>query len=196
MMGMKIGILGGTFDPIHEGHLALARQAQKQFCLDKVFFVPASIPPAKTVSRNLTPAPFRYRMVELAIRGEKKFEVSDVELHRPGVSYTVDTLSILRDQYPDAPLYLILGQDSFNEIMKWKEPGRIRELARFLVSRREGANGAAPFQEGVEWLDMPVTPISSSAVREMIRSGKNLERGILPKGVEQYIRRMNFYRGD
>ena len=191
---MKIGILGGTFDPIHEGHLVLAREAVKQFQLSKVVFIPASIPPFKTLRPGLTSAPHRYRMVELAIREEPNFEISDVELSRPDVSYTVDTLRILKEQYPSAELYLILGQDSFNELPMWKDPEEISRLARFLVASREGVTAKSLYEKKVQWLNMPFVSVSSSAIREQIRQGKALARGTLPAQVRSYIQRMNFYR--
>lgn len=191
---MKIGILGGTFDPIHESHLALAREAKNQFQLDKVLFVPALIPPFKTLRPDLTPAPYRYRMVELAIREEPDFEISDVELSRKDVSYTVDTLGILKEKYPNHELFLIMGQDSFSEIPTWKDPEKIRGLAGFLVARREGIKVKDPVEGKVQWIHRLLTPISSSSIREQIRQGKALGEGVLPKSVEQYIQRMNFYR--
>ena len=209
---MKIGILGGTFDRIHEGHLTLARAAREQFSLGKILFIPAFIPPHKAARRDLTPAPYRYRMVELAIKGEPAFEISDVELNRPDVSYTVDTLRALKMKYPQAGLFLIVGSDTLAEIPHWREPEEIARLATILVARRfsphpvplplrgrgEAARRASLARgrgEGtdVHWIEMPGCPISSSAIREAIRQGRPLEKGVLPQDVEDYIRKMKLY---
>src|SRR3989338_1455725 len=107
---MKIGVLGGTFDPIHLGHLMLAGAAKNQYGLDKVVFVPAFIPPNKLNRRDITPAPYRYEMVRLAIQDIPGFEISDIELSRPDISYTVDTLRSFKQQFPDAEFYLIMGE--------------------------------------------------------------------------------------
>ncbi|MBN1687832.1 MAG: nicotinate (nicotinamide) nucleotide adenylyltransferase [Candidatus Omnitrophica bacterium] len=193
---MKIGILGGTFDPIHKGHLALAREAKKEFGLDRVFFVPSFIPPTKSVFPHLTPAPYRYRMVELALENETDFEICDEEFKRPDVSYTVDTLEILQSKFPGTQLYLILGGDSFNGLLQWKGIARIRELAGFIVAPREGAQSEAPFTEKVNWIKMPIVPISSSVIRSGISSGNSEVNAFLPKKVEQYIHEMKLYEGD
>lgn len=191
---MKIGILGGTFDPIHQGHLALARAAKKQFRLDKVLFIPAFIPPHKTSNRDLTPAPYRYRMVELAIREEPDFEISHAELDRPDISYTVDTLRALQKKYPKAELYLILGTDALRQFPTWHEPDEIRRLAGFLVAHREPEEALGTSEKGLKWIDMPVCPLSSSKIRQEIREGKS-PGDALPEGVEDYIRRMKLYSG-
>ncbi len=198
---MKIGIFGGTFDPIHQGHLALARAAQKQFGLQKILFVPALIPPHKSSRRDLTPAPYRYRMVEIAIRNEPNFEISDVEFNRPEVSYTVETLRDLKKKYPDDELFLIVGADSLAEMHKWREPDEIQRLAGVLVARRSGVDIAAasqiPSQGGVEWpvqwIEMKDCPLSSSQIREMFFRAEALSGDILPEGVEDYILKMKLY---
>ena len=197
---MKIGILGGTFDPIHQGHLVLARTAKKQFQLDKILFVPAFIPPHKTSRRDLTPAPYRYRMVELAIRKEPDFEISHAELDRPDISYTVDTLRALQKKYPGAELFLILGVDALKQFPGWHEPEEIRRLAVFLVAPRDSGEKRSPekgslLERDVKWIDMPICPLSSSKIRQEIREGKAVGDA-LPEGVEAYIRRMKLYSGN
>lgn len=190
---MKIGILGGTFDPVHLGHLGLARAAADQFALDKVLFIPAFIPPHKAGRRDLTPAPYRYRMVELAIRPESRFEVSDIEFSRPDLSYTVDTLRGLKDQHPGSEFFLILGEDSLAEFSKWQEPGRILEMARILCAARPGVLEPedAPAHERIT---MPGCPITSSEIREKVGRGEPV-RDLLPEGVWDYIERMKLYAG-
>lgn len=187
----RIGILGGTFDPIHHGHLALAKAAQKQFQLDKVLFVPAFIPPHKTEKTDITPAPYRYRMVEMAVLDEPDFEVSDIEFVRPEISYTADTLRRLKMMYPDADLFLILGEDSLAAISSWKEPEQIFKMAGILAAKRQGSS--APKAEKVNWIDMPECPLSSSRIRESLRSGKSKTGEFFPANVEQYIKKMKLY---
>ena len=190
---MKTGILGGTFDPIHQGHLALARAARKQFALNRILFVPALIPPHKAAHRDMTPAPYRYRMTELAIVSEEGFEISDIEFSRPEISYTVDTLHALKQKFPRDEFFLILGEDSLAEMSQWKEPHEIRKLAAILVAKRPGAGAFSLADAGVRWIEMPECPISSTAVRREIREGKRLGAAVLPKRVEEYIREMKLY---
>ncbi|HXV28613.1 MAG TPA: nicotinate-nucleotide adenylyltransferase [bacterium] len=190
---MKVGILGGTFDPIHQGHLALGRCAQEQLGLDKILFIPAFIPPHKAGRHDLTPAPYRYRMVELAIAGEPAFEISPMELNRPDISYTVDTLRALKKKNPAAELYLILGEDALAEMEDWREPDEIRRLATLLVARREGKNLPFGPSEKKVWLNMPVCPYSSSEIRRLIQDSKPVS-SMLPAGVGDYIREMKLYQ--
>lgn len=187
----RIGILGGTFDPIHHGHLALAKAAQKQFQLDKVLFIPAFIPPHKTDRADITPAPYRYRMVEMAVLEEPGFEVSDIEFTRPEVSYTADTLRLLKMLNPDADLFLILGQDSLAAMPSWKEPEEIFKMAGILAAKRRGSSSVE--FENVSWIDMPESPLSSSRIRESLLSGKSSGEQFFPEKVEQYIKKMKLY---
>ncbi len=189
---MNTAILGGTFDPIHQGHLALARAAKKQFSLDRIFFVPAFIPPHKAGRRDMTPAPYRYRMTELAVHGEPGFEVSGIEFSRPEISYTIDTLHAFQQQFPEDRLFLILGEDSLAEMPQWKEPEQIKKIAGLLVAKRPGASAVLP--GGARWIKMPECPFSSSAIREQIRNGEKIAPEILPAQVEEYIHTKNLYR--
>ncbi len=190
---MKLGILGGTFDPIHNGHLELGKRAKEQFGLDQILFIPAFIPPHKASRHDLTPAPYRYRMVELAIGGHPGFEISPMELNRPDISYTVDTLRLLKEKHPGVELYLILGEDSVAEISSWQEPEEIFKLARLLVAHRKGPCPAAAAQPEIIWIDMPVCAYSSSEIRRLIREGKPAT-SMLPQGVEDYIHQMKLYQ--
>ncbi len=187
---MKIGLLGGTFDPIHDGHLELARTARKQFGLEKVIFIPARIPPHKTSRADITPAEHRFNMVKLAVQSEPAFEVSRAELDRSDLSYTVETLRQMKKRYPKDELYLILGADSLKEIPAWKEPAEIKRLAALLVAGREGVP-----MEGTDCrkIEMPVNPVSSSAIRQAAKQGKSL-RGRVPEAVATYIQQQGLYR--
>ena len=189
---MKTGILGGTFDPIHQGHLALARAAKKQYRLDKILFIPALIPPHKTGRRDMTPAPYRYRMVEMAISNEPDFEVSDIEFNRPEISYTVETLRDLKKRHPKDEFFLITGSDTAAEIPGWREPEEIFRMASILVARRPGFEAGAAAKE-IQWIDMPECPVSSSAIRERLAAGKPAGETMLPPAVEAYIHKMKLY---
>ena len=173
---MKIGIFGGTFDPIHEGHLAVARAARDQYGLGKVFFIPAFIPPHKKSRRDLTPAPYRYRMVELAVRNQPHLEIRHIEFDRPEVSYTIETLRALRTEFPQDEFFLIVGADAASEISKWKDAEEIRNRATVVVGKR--SKGA----------------ISSSEIRRRLSRGEAVGEAFLPKEVEAYIRQMNLYK--
>ena len=191
--GVKIGILGGTFDPIHQGHLLLARAAQKQYQLDKVFFVPALIPPHKTNRRDMTPAPYRYRMVELALKNQPDLEICNIEYDRPEVSYTVDTLRALRKKYPDDDFFLMVGADAALEISQWKEAEEIGRMATVLAANRPGY--PMPQQKkNFRKIKMSETPLSSSDIRAKLEKGEALGPQVLPEDVETYIHKMNLYR--
>ncbi len=190
---MRVGVLGGTFDPIHQGHLLLARAAQKQFSLDKVLFIPALIPPHKTHKRDMAPAPYRYRMVELALKGQNAFEISHEEFDRPEVSYTVDTLKALHQKYPGSQFYLIVGADAISEIQSWKDPEEIRKLAVIAAAKRPGYS--MPRREAVNFepIEMQESELSSSEIREKLSHGELLGAEFLPEEVESYVRKMNLY---
>lgn len=191
---MKIGILGGSFDPIHQGHLTLARESEKQFKLDKILFLPALHPPHKKESVPLTPAPHRARMVELAIRGEAHWELCDLELRRPGVSYTVDTLRELKKIYPlSHELFFIAGADSFQDLKEWKEPNEILKLSEWIVAPRPSVQLPDPLPPRVHLLQIPPMAISASEIREKAGRGEDISEWV-PAKVRDYIGRMKIYR--
>ncbi len=193
---MKIGILGGTFDPIHSGHLAIALAAKEQFHLDKVLFIPAFIPPHKISKRDMTPAPYRFRMVELAIRGNPDFEVSDIELNRPEVSYTVETLRDLKSKYPKAELYFIIGADSLAEMAEWRDPEEIKKMSVLLVAPREGRRrDNFPADSRVKWIEMKEYPAASTQIRmNLEKACREKDEKMLPSAVSEYIEKMKLYR--
>lgn len=133
----RVGILGGTFDPVHNGHLGMAAEASEKFGLNRTLFVPANISPHKQ-EQPVTPAEFRLEMLRLAIRPYPAFAVSEIELRRGGVSYTVDTVEQLQAAYPESELFLIVGLDTFKEMGSWKEPLRLMETCHILVGTRPG----------------------------------------------------------
>jgi len=190
---MKIGVFGGTFDPVHRGHLQLAQKAQSQFLLDKVIFVPAYQPPHKQTIPSLTDAPDRYEMVRLAIEGEPFFEISDCELERKGVSYTFDTLVELESKYPGAMFFLILGKDAFESVGTWHRAVELKKKVQFLVAKRETHEIPAPEGVQAEWIQMPLCPISASGIRAAIKQGRFVDDYLNPK-VLRYIQANALYR--
>ncbi|MFH1800010.1 MAG: nicotinate-nucleotide adenylyltransferase [Candidatus Omnitrophota bacterium] len=190
---MKIGILGGTFDPIHLGHLQLAQNAQAQFSLDKVIFVPAYQPPHKLEFLSRTPAADRYEMVRLALEGEPFLESSDCELVRKGISYTCDTLDEFEKKYPNSTFFLILGKDTFEGIDAWYRAAELKKKVRFLVAERGTGEISAPEGARIERIQMPLCPISASGIREAIQQGRNVDDHVPPK-VLQLIHARALYR--
>ena len=198
---MRLGVLGGTFDPPHVGHLILAEVARAGLELEKVLFVPAGDPWRKA-DHEVTPAEHRLAMVRLMLASDPHFEVSTLEVERDGPSYTVDSLEALRQQYGSGlDLYFILGEDALHDLPNWKEPARIVSLAWLAVAprpveggqTRAGLEAAVPgLSERIVTLPMPTIDISSTALRERATAGLSL-RYLVPLGVEEYIRRHGLY---
>jgi nicotinate-nucleotide adenylyltransferase len=196
----RIGILGGTFDPIHFGHLGAAKAATECADLDRVILIPAGLPPHR--SAVIAPAADRLEMTRLATEGDPHFEVSDLELRRDGPSYTADTLTELRRLHPNAELYLILGWDAAGQFNTWHQPARVRELATIVVVGRPGSKGphaadleAAGLGGSRVVLCLRTTPaISASEIRHAVASGKPIA-GKLPPAVEGYIAAHHLYGG-
>lgn len=199
-MGLQVGILGGTFDPVHYGHLAIAEEARVCIPLDIVLFVPARIQPLRQDER-ISPPEDRAAMLERAILGNPAFRLSRVEFERPGPSYTVDTLSRLRDQYPrGTEFYFIAGSDAFAELPRWKEPERLLTLCRFVVFPRPGHEGDVRelflqfpgLRQRTVFLEGPRLEISGSEIRRRVRQGRPI-RYLVPDAVEEYIRSHRLY---
>ncbi|MDP2674993.1 MAG: nicotinate-nucleotide adenylyltransferase [Dehalococcoidia bacterium] len=199
MAGLRVGVLGGTFDPVHRGHLALARAARDELGLDELLFVPAGQPWRKA-GRIVAAANHRLVMLRLALEGEGAFRVETLEMDRPGPSYTADTLEALRAARPGDELFFIAGEDALADLPSWVRPERILELATLAVARRTGVPQAAEerlpgLSERVVWLKMPLLAVSASEVRERVRRGLPLE-GMVPPAVAAYIREHGLYRED
>ena len=200
---MRLGILGGTFDPPHVGHLILAEEARRALELEQVLFVPAGAPWRKA-GRELSPREDRLAMVQLAVGDSPHFAVSILEIEREGPSYTAETLAALHQQLPDdSEIFFIVGQDSLADLPNWRQPQRIISLARLAVAVRtdwEAAKADALEKEvpGISqrlvWLDMPRIDISSTAVRDRVRQGLSI-RSWVPPAVEEYIRQHGLYVG-
>ena len=189
----RLGIFGGTFNPPHLGHLVIAEQARIQADLDRVVFVPAFQPPHK-VGTGIVHPRHRLNMVRLAIRGNRQFSVSDIEIKEQGISYTVRTLELLKAQNPGAELFLILGSDSLRDFPSWKSPDAIRGLAELVVYPRRGFELSGADSRTALMLKSPVIGISSTELRMSIIRGESI-RYLVPAPVEQYIRRHHLYVG-
>lgn len=187
----RLGVFGGSFDPPHRAHRVVAEAALTQLELDAVLWIPARRPPHKP-DRILAEDGDRLAMVELAISGEPCFRVDTRELERDGPSYTVDTLNSLRQEYPDARLFLIIGADNLEGFPDWKQPGRIRELAQLVVYGRSGSP-VDPEDDVVE-LDGGLWPDSSTEARERIEAGGDTD-DVLDPAVQSYIRSHALYLG-
>lgn len=198
---MRLGVLGGTFDPPHVGHLILAEEGRTRLQLEKVLFVPARDPWRKA-GQEVTPAEHRLAMVRLLLASDPYFEVSTQEVEREGPSYTVDTLESLHQQYgPGLELYFILGEDALHDLPNWRDPARIISLAWLAVAPRpvEGGTATAALEatvpglsERIVPLPMPTIDISSTTLRERAGAGLSL-RYLVPLAVEEYIRRHDLY---
>lgn len=222
---MRIGLFGGTFNPIHRCHLQIAAQTKERAALDQVLFIPSNEPPHKT-STDLAPASHRYAMIELAIEGQAAFRVSDVELRRPSKSYSIDTVLALQDAFgPSTDLVFLLGLDSFVDFPSWKRAGDLLGLCDFVVVSRPRAAFAAlaempllppldpralaaldagradrlevklDARTTLTLLSLPPCSVSASDIRRRIRSHEGVS-GLLPPAVESYIIRHGLYRED
>ena len=190
-----IGIMGGTFDPIHHGHLVAASEVMDVYGLDQVVFVPAAMQPFKA-GRRVTPAEHRYLMTVIATASNPKFTVSRVDIDRPGITYTIDTLRDIRAQHPEAELFFITGADAVAEIMQWKDADKMWELAHFVAVTRPGYSSpeGVKLPEGkVDTLEIPALAISSTDVRRRAEHGEPVWY-LVPDGVVQYIGKHGLYR--
>jgi nicotinate-nucleotide adenylyltransferase len=214
---MKIGLFGGTFDPIHWGHLRSAEEVSETFGLDRVFFVPASIPPHKR-GQTTTPVKDRLRMVRLAVARNRRFAVSTAEIARPGVSYSIDTLRhFARKLRKGDSLYFIIGLDAFREIGTWKDFTELFSLCHFIVTSRPGSKDPNPLRgtsvavkklfcydrgEGcyrhrsgsrLLFIELTDIAISASEIRNLVKRGQSI-RYLVPSSVENYIKKTGLYR--
>ncbi len=190
---LRIGVMGGTFDPIHHGHLVAASEAADAFDLDEVMFVPTGNPGNKKV---ISSSENRYLMTVIATAANPRFKVSRVDIDRPGVTYTIDTLTELSRQYPDADLFFISGADAIAQILAWKEVDSIWPLAHFVAVTRPGHKLELPDvkEAKISQLEVPALAISSTAIRERAEAGKPIWY-LVPDGVVQYIAKHKLYRG-
>ena len=214
---MRIGLFGGTFDPIHWGHLRSAEEVSETFDLDRILFIPASIPPHKR-GQTATPARDRLQMVRLAAAKNPRFGVSTVEISRPGVSYSIDTIRHFAERKgKEDSLFFVIGLDAFREIGSWKNFSEIFPLCDFIVTSRPGSKDSDPLRgTGVavkklfcydrkeknykHWsgtriffIKLTDIAISASGIRERVKEGKSI-RYLVPSGVETYIKKRGLYQ--
>jgi nicotinate-nucleotide adenylyltransferase len=200
----RIGVFGGTFDPVHWGHLISAEQSREQAGLDQVWFVPAARPPHKQ-DRPITPFAQRVEMLALAIAGQPAFRIEELEKDRPGPSYTADTLDELHNRSPDVELFLLVGSDCLPDLPYWREPAHIVERAGLLIVARPGwpvwsgaqLRSALRLPETAvlrqQVVHVPAVDLSSRDLRRRCAEGRSL-RFLLPRAVERYIEEKKLYR--
>jgi len=192
---VRLGILGGSFDPPHVGHLLVAQDALDALQLDKVVFVPAGTQPLKAGAAGATPAQ-RLAMVRAMVAGDGRFEVSPIEVERPGLSFTVDTLREFAGRYPDAERYFLMGEDVLTTLAQWRDPGQVVQLATPVVLRRAGGTGdGAASIAGVPLrrLETRRFDVSSTEIRDRVRRGLSVA-GFVADGVAAIIARDRLYQ--
>jgi nicotinate-nucleotide adenylyltransferase len=221
---MRLGLLGGSFNPVHNGHLAIARQTREALGLDQILFIPANLPPHKP-NGSLAPAQDRYEMVRLAVASDPSLAISDVEIRRPGKSYSIDTIRLLQQEYGvQTQLFFLIGLDAFLDFPSWRDPQTLLELCQFVVLSRPGLSFRslstvallppipypsladldagrisrieAPLgKHGLTCLKLPPCLISASDIRSRIRQGLPVAN-LLPPLVESYILQHHLYQED
>ncbi|GAB4309847.1 MAG: nicotinate-nucleotide adenylyltransferase [Phototrophicales bacterium] len=204
-MKQRLGILGGTFDPPHYAHLILAQHAYEELELDRVLFVPAGVPPHKQVTR--TTVEDRVNMINMAIADNERFELSRVEIDRPGPHYTIDTIRILHDQFPQAELFFIMGGDVYRDLPNWERPQELFATAKLAVAvmRRPGFGNPdlrldmhhdviPDLEKNAVLLNSPLVEFSSTDIVERLLQGKSV-RYMVPDNILQYIAQHGLYKG-
>jgi len=195
---MRVGVLGGTFDPVHVAHLVIAEAAREALSLDLVLFIPAGEPWRKS-QRAITPAEHRLAMLTLAVAGNKAFGISDVELRRDGPTYTADTLEALAGQRLDDEFWFIVGADALADLPQWHEPARIVKHARLAAAPRDvqdanvAAQGVREFRDRIDLFTAPRLELSSSDIRARAAAGRSV-RYLVPDDVALYIAEHQLYR--
>ncbi len=191
---MRLGILGGTFDPPHFGHLRMAEAALAQLQLDQVLFAPVGVQPLKQGQPATAPEQ-RAQMVELAIAGDPRFALSRADLDRPGPHYTVDLLAIIHQQYPAAALWFIMGEDSLSDLLRWRDPTRIIQLARLAVLRRPGYEPDWPtfdrvvpnLRDHLDWIEHAEIGISASDIRQRVKADLPITSLVPPRVIDYLV---------
>ncbi len=200
MHTLRLGVLGGTFDPPHFGHLRMAEAALTQLTLDEVLFAPVGVQPLKQEERSSTPE-HRARMVELAIADHPHFTLSRADLDRPGPHYTVDLLTIIQQQHPGAALWFIMGEDSLSDLLRWREPARIIQLARLAILRRPGCQPDWPsldralpdLRAQIDWIEQAAIDISATDIRQRMQRDLPIDT-LVPAEVIEFIRAQHLYQ--
>lgn len=188
---MRIGILGGTFNPIHIGHLILAEEAREKLGLGRVIFVPAYLPPHKDNS-DIAAASARFAMLKLAIKNNKYFSVSDIEIKRDGRSYTIDTIKEFKEKYPQDELYFIIGSDLLKYLDDWKDLNEVIKMVKFIVATRPGYP-LEKIPSYIETLAIRAVDVSAFQIRACIKENKSF-RYLVPEEVFNYINKKGLYK--
>ncbi|MCQ9208192.1 MAG: nicotinate-nucleotide adenylyltransferase [Omnitrophica bacterium] len=186
----RIGILGGTFNPIHLGHLALAKESAELLGLEKVIFVPTNLPPHKS-TEELLPADQRYRMIALAIKSNPVFKVSDLEIRRGGLSYSIETVRAFKSIYAHRNLYFIVGSDFLREFSTWKDIAKLSKSCKFVIAQRPGFV-IKRLHKNMQSISITAFDISSTDIRKRIRLKKSIQY-LVPEEVRKYILRKKLY---
>ena len=200
----RLAIMGGSFDPVHIGHLRMTHAVQRQLEFDKVVFLPAYIPPHKQTRSDFASWQDRLAMVQLAVQEYDDFVVSNLEFDRGGISYTYDTVNYMQELWPDAEIYLIIGEDSLTQLYTWYRALDLLRLVHFVAAERPGYEGeigvarlkkayGAWVEEKIIHAEVPETAISSTEIRQRLQEGKPV-RGMVPLTVEQYIYAHGLYQ--
>ncbi|MCD6161796.1 MAG: nicotinate-nucleotide adenylyltransferase [candidate division Zixibacteria bacterium] len=187
----KLGVLGGTFNPPHIGHLILAQSALEHYQLEKILFIPAAKQPHKQ-NRDIISVESRFRMMQLAIEKDNRFEISDIEIKRPGLSYTCDTLTELKSLYPEAKLYLIIGGDNISDMETWKDPEEIFSTVEVVAAKRPDSHPEGIYSSRIALFDMPQIDVSSTMIRRLVKEGKSISY-LVPVEIEKYIKKHQLY---
>jgi nicotinate-nucleotide adenylyltransferase len=195
MAKLRLGVMGGTFDPIHHGHLVAASEVAAEFKLDEVIFVPTGMPWQKS---NVTNTEDRYLMTVIATASNPRFNVSRVDIDRDGPTYTIDTLKDIQKQYPEAELFFISGADAITQILTWKDVDKLWGLAHFVAVTRPGYSMELPAsapKDAITVIEIPALAISSTDIRERAER-KEPVWYLVPDGVVQYINKHRVYGGE
>lgn len=199
----RIGISGGTFDPIHHGHLIVAEEVRQKFELDRMLFIPVGLPPHKD-NLTVTPAEHRFNMVNEAVSTNPHFEASRIEIDRKGYTYTIDTLTLLKSVYgDDTQIFFMVGADVVKDLLTWKDFRKVFSICTFIAAFRPGADRSeynkeindlrSEYRAKIEEVQIPLIEISSTAIRQKVKEGKSVKY-LIPDGVEKYIMKNGLYK--
>lgn len=189
---MRIGLLGGTFDPIHNGHLILAQECWHILGLDKVIFIPAYIPPHKEISSNVSIAD-RLNLMRISLEGDKRFEISTFEIDSASTSYSINTIEHFSVKYKEAEIFFITGSDSAGTLNEWKDIEKILKSIIFVVATRPGWDKKSPYEDRIRRVNIPAIDISSSEIRRRVKEKAPIEYLLRPEAVK-YIRNKGLYQ--